>query len=75
MTSLYIKKLSTFIIMYRSDFLSMRNFSDKIIYKFQTHILCSITFIENRYVCEIMWKNTVELGRTQMVIWRMRIAC
>ena len=22
-----------------------------------------------------MWKNTVEPGRTQMTIWRMRIAC
>ena len=22
-----------------------------------------------------MWKNFVELGRPQMVIWRMRIAC
>ena len=29
----------------------------------------------NRAVYEIMWKNTVERGRSQMAIWRMRIAC
>jgi len=32
-------------------------------------------FPENRTVYEIMWKNTVERGRSQMKIWRMRIAC
>ena len=26
-------------------------------------------------VYEVMWKNTVERGRQQMKIWRMRIAC
>jgi len=26
-------------------------------------------------VYEIMWENTVERGRPQMTIWRMRIAC
>ena len=44
--------------------------------KIKTHILCSVTFFsENRAVYEIMWKNLVERGRTQMAIWRMRIAC
>jgi len=38
--------------------------------------LCSvIVFSENRAVYDIMWKNMVERGRTQMTIWRMRIAC
>jgi hypothetical protein len=32
-------------------------------------------FFENFAVCEIMWKNIVELGRPQMTVWRMRIAC
>jgi len=32
-------------------------------------------FFENRTVYEIMWKNVVERGRPQMIIWRMRIAC
>jgi len=29
----------------------------------------------NRAFYEIMWKNTAELGRPQMTIWHMRIAC
>ena len=35
----------------------------------------SIFFFENRAVCEIMWKNIVERGRSPMTIWRKRIAC
>ena len=48
----------------------MRNISVK------THILCLITFFtsENRSLCD-MRKNIVELGRPQMTIRRMRIAC
>jgi len=53
----------------------MRNVSDKIVEKIKTHILCSGTFFENRTFYEIMWKNTLERGRPQMAIWRMRIAC
>jgi hypothetical protein len=30
---------------------------------------------ETRAVYETMWKNTVQPGRPQMTIWRMRIAC
>jgi len=30
--------------------------------------------LENRAVYEIMWKNMLERYRTQMTIWRMRIA-
>jgi len=41
----------------------------------KTHILCSITLFEKRAVYEIMWENTVEWGRAQMTIWRMRVAC
>jgi len=34
------------------------------------------TFLfENPVVYEIMWKNFVERGKSQMTIWRMRIAC
>jgi hypothetical protein len=48
--------------------------------KIETHILCSVTvffFLESHAICEIIWKNTVEWGRPQMTIWRMRmrIAC
>ena len=30
---------------------------------------------ENRAVCEIMWKNIVERGRSRITQWRMRIGC
>ena len=49
-------------------------FQRKVVQKIKTHILCSVTFSENRTVYEIMWKNIVERGRTQMAIWHMRIA-
>ena len=29
----------------------------------------------NLAVYEIMWQNTVDPGRLQMTIWRLRIAC
>ena len=35
----------------------------------------NIFFSENRAVYEVMWKETVEPGRPQMTIWRMRVAC
>ena len=40
-------------------------------------ILCSITLGGggNSAVYEIKWKNIAELGKTQMTVWRMRIAC
>ena len=45
-------------------------------YRKPKHFLCSVTFFfDNRGVYEIMWKNIIELGRPQMTIWRMRIAC
>jgi len=55
----------------------MKNASNKVVQKLETHILCSVTFFffENHAIYEIMWKNTVEQGRPQMTTWRMRIAC
>jgi len=47
--------------------LRIRNFSDKVVQKIKTHILCSITFFaENLAVYEVMWKNVVEPGGPQM---------
>jgi len=38
--------------------------------------LCSASFISHvRAVCEVILGNTVVTHRSQMVIWRMRIAC
>jgi len=45
----------------------------KVVEEIGTHILFSITFVENRAVHEIMWKN-VGRGKPQMTLWRMRIA-
>ena len=50
-------------------------FQTKMVERIKTCILCSITFFENRAVCKIVWKNIVEPGRSQMTIWRTRIAC
>jgi len=46
----------------------------KCVEKIETRILCSVTFIENRAVYEIVWQGTVQPGRPQITtIWRMRI--
>jgi hypothetical protein len=55
----------------------MRNVSDKSCRENQnTHFVFSNFFFsfENRAVYEIMWRNIVERGRPQMIIWRMRVA-
>jgi hypothetical protein len=56
-------------------FLKREMFQTKAVEKTKTHILCSITFLKKSCLYEKMWKNTVERGRPQMKIWRMRIAC
>ena len=55
----------------------MRNISYKICRgNPNTHFVSNSFFsFENRAVYEIMWKNIVEWGWSQMKIWRMRIAC
>jgi hypothetical protein len=59
-------------------FIKLEMFRTKVVEKFRTHILCSITFsffFENRVVYEKNWKIILERGRPQMRIWGMRIAC
>jgi hypothetical protein len=56
-------------------FLEWKLFRTEVIEKLETHILCSANFFENGAVYEIMWKNTVDWGRPQIVVWRMHIAC
>ena len=51
----------------RSNLLRMRKFSHKFIEKIKTDVLGVTTFFfDNRTVYEIMWENTVQLGRPQM---------
>jgi len=46
-----------------------------VVEEIETHLLYAVTFFENPTVYEIMRKNTVDPGRPQMTMWRMRIAC
>jgi hypothetical protein len=43
-------------------------FQTEVVEKIITRVLYSISFLENRGVYEIMWKN-VEPDRPQMTIW------
>ena len=65
----------TFFIISRLVLFRMRNISDRSCRENQDHISRSIIFFLNSTICEIMWKNVVEQGRSQMTIWRMCIAC
>jgi len=40
----------------------------------KTHFVFNNFYRKIKAVYEIMWKNTIERGRPQMTIWRMRIA-
>jgi hypothetical protein len=65
------------MIISRRILLWMKNVSDKsCIENETTHSeFSNILFLENRAVCEVMWKNIVQPGRPRMTIRRMRIAC
>jgi hypothetical protein len=64
------RDVCTCMIVSHSVILRMRNVSDKICRENQnTHfVLNNFFFSENRAVCEIMWKNVVQLERQQMTI-------
>jgi len=49
----------------------------KVVEKIKTHILCSVTFFFYNIVpvYVVMWKNIAKPDRTQLIIWRMRVAC
>ena len=65
----------TFLFIYRSILLRIRNVSDKFVEKIKTHILCSITCFRNFAFCEIRWEIFAEPAMPQMTTWRMRFAC
>jgi hypothetical protein len=73
--ALYVKTNRHFWLYLAQFFLEWEVFQTKVLEEIKTHILNSITiFFLNRDVYEIMWKHTVEPGRAQMTIWRMRIS-
>ena len=53
----------------------MKNVSDNICREKQNTPFNFSNVFENRAIYETMGKNTVEPGRSQMTIWRVRIAC
>jgi hypothetical protein len=60
--------ISTFMITYRSV-LRMRNVADRRCRDSQNkHVIFKNFVFEIRAVCEIKWKNIIELGRPQMKI-------
>jgi len=50
-------------------------FHTNIVQEIKTHILRSVTFFGNHAVCETLWKNVVEQGRSQMTISHIWITC
>jgi hypothetical protein len=71
-------KTNTHILSYLPQFfLESEIFRTKIVDNIKMYILCSVTFFffENPAVYEMWEKNIVELGRTQLTIWRTRMAC
>ena len=60
----------------RSILLRMRNISDKSCRENRNtfNVQQLLFFFENCAVYEILWRNTVDPGRPQMIIWRMRTA-
>ena len=50
-------------------------FQIKVVVKIETHVLCSVTFSENRAFCEVISKHLVETEMPQKTIWHMRVAC
>jgi len=65
----------TFVVIYPSILLRIKNVSDKSCQGNKTYILCLITFFKNSSADEIMWKNIVEPYRPQFTIWCMSSAC
>jgi hypothetical protein len=62
------------LIVSRSVLPKMKNVSDKSCRENRNTHFMSNNF-ENHAVFEVMWKQNVGQGRTQMTIWRMRNAC
>jgi hypothetical protein len=67
---IYLQFLSYLAQFFLEWKMSQREFVEKI----WTHFMISNFFFENPTAYYLMWKNTVELERPQMTIWRMRIS-
>jgi len=65
-----------FIFLYLAHFfLEWEMFPKKVVEKIKnTYFVFSTFFFENSAVYKNMWKNTLQRGRPQVTIWRMRIS-
>jgi hypothetical protein len=55
-------------------FLEWEMFQMKVVEKIKAHILCSLFFFENHYVCVIVWETDVEPDMPQVTEWGRSIA-
>jgi hypothetical protein len=72
--ALYMKTKVEFWSCHAWFFSEWEMFQIKIVEIIITHISCSINVFDNLAVYEIMWNDVVQPDRSQMTIWRMRIA-
>ena len=73
---LYMKTNVTFWSHLAQFFIEWKIFQTKLVEIFVTHFMFNNFFFpENRALYEIRWRNVVKLGRPEMTIWRLRIAC
>jgi len=50
-------------------------YQTKVVEKINTHFMFSNFFFpKNQDVCEVMWKNVIQLGRPQMTVWHIHFA-
>jgi len=61
-TALHVKTNIHFWSYLAHFFSEWEMFQTKVAEKIKTHILCSVTFSENRAIYETMWENIVERG-------------
>ena len=60
--------LRIFMIISRSVIRRMSNSSDKLVEQIKTHVYIKFFFFESHAVCEMTWKNVVELDSQHMTI-------
>ena len=76
MAVLYVKTCIHLWYCLAQFFLEWKMFQTKVVEKIRTHISWSVAFLRKSYR---LWDNVekygVQPGRSQMTVWRMRIAC
>ena len=71
----YVTRRQYILLNISRSILGTTNVSDKSCRENQNRFYVQKMSFEKCAVDEIIWKNILELGRPQMTIWHMRIAC